>query len=485
MATHEFQEAFKNYRDLLFLARNLQQWQESLGVLRDMLANRRQAFAERLPQVREKETRAEPRRLRAAMSRRCGPNWSASSATPTRRHSPHRASASCRRRLDRVRETLGARRQRSRTRAGARALPARRRRIALAAERSVRRATVEREEGHAGTAAQPGAGAAARCRARGGAARRARAARCICRPHRCAGGARRRDDSARGGTDAGAAGAQCRSWRWPNCCGRRSAWPRTARRRALRSRRSYDRASYGEGGRPCGHAVDPSSAFARRRCRGRAARGVLQLRASGSGTPEPPTLKIARVAPGHGQARRRRQGQRGGRGARLSRLPRRFAARTAAAGSAAPARRPRNGHGRHPHGDRRPTGATADYKAAIARYQEFLKTYPNDSGNDRVLYQLARAYELSGELETSLTTLDRLVLLYPDDTLSRRGAVPPRRDDVRAARLPEGGSGVPGDDAAATRARRSTSGRSTCTAGRCSSRGGSRIRCSRSSACST
>ena len=55
MATHPFQEAFKNYRDLLYLSRNLQQWQESLGVLRDMLVNRRQAFAERLPQVREKE----------------------------------------------------------------------------------------------------------------------------------------------------------------------------------------------------------------------------------------------------------------------------------------------------------------------------------------------------------------------------------------------------------------------------------------------
>jgi hypothetical protein len=55
LAGHDFQEAFKNYRDLLFLARNLQQWQASLGVLRDMLANRRQAFAERLPQVREKE----------------------------------------------------------------------------------------------------------------------------------------------------------------------------------------------------------------------------------------------------------------------------------------------------------------------------------------------------------------------------------------------------------------------------------------------
>jgi hypothetical protein len=55
MATHPFQEAFKNYRDLLYLSRNLQQWQESLGVLRDMLANRRQAFAERLPQVQEKD----------------------------------------------------------------------------------------------------------------------------------------------------------------------------------------------------------------------------------------------------------------------------------------------------------------------------------------------------------------------------------------------------------------------------------------------
>ena len=55
LARHEFQEAFKNYRDLLFLARNLRQWDENLGVLRDMLANRRQAFEQRLPQVREKE----------------------------------------------------------------------------------------------------------------------------------------------------------------------------------------------------------------------------------------------------------------------------------------------------------------------------------------------------------------------------------------------------------------------------------------------
>ena len=54
LAQHEFQEAFKNYRDLRFLAKNLQQWDDKLGVFDDMLANRRKAYAERLPQVRAK-----------------------------------------------------------------------------------------------------------------------------------------------------------------------------------------------------------------------------------------------------------------------------------------------------------------------------------------------------------------------------------------------------------------------------------------------
>jgi len=53
IAGNEFQEAFKNYRDLLFLTRNLNGWKENLGVFGDMLATRRQGFAERLPQVRE------------------------------------------------------------------------------------------------------------------------------------------------------------------------------------------------------------------------------------------------------------------------------------------------------------------------------------------------------------------------------------------------------------------------------------------------
>ena len=51
LAQHEFQEGFKNYRDLRFLTRNLEHWKDSLGVFGDMLTNRRQAYAERLPKI--------------------------------------------------------------------------------------------------------------------------------------------------------------------------------------------------------------------------------------------------------------------------------------------------------------------------------------------------------------------------------------------------------------------------------------------------
>ena len=55
LARHDFQEAFKNYRDLLFLSKNLRQWQDKLGIYDDMLTNRRRAFAERLPKIRARE----------------------------------------------------------------------------------------------------------------------------------------------------------------------------------------------------------------------------------------------------------------------------------------------------------------------------------------------------------------------------------------------------------------------------------------------
>jgi TolA-binding protein len=57
--------------------------------------------------------------------------------------------------------------------------------------------------------------------------------------------------------------------------------------------------------------------------------------------------------------------------------------------------------------------AAPDYKAAIARYQDYLKNFPKDPNNDRVLYQMARAYEQSGDLETAQKTLDRMVREYP------------------------------------------------------------------------
>jgi hypothetical protein len=55
LAQHEFQEALKNYRDLRFLARNLEDWRDKLVIFEGMLATRRQAFANRLPAVRERQ----------------------------------------------------------------------------------------------------------------------------------------------------------------------------------------------------------------------------------------------------------------------------------------------------------------------------------------------------------------------------------------------------------------------------------------------
>lgn len=70
--------------------------------------------------------------------------------------------------------------------------------------------------------------------------------------------------------------------------------------------------------------------------------------------------------------------------------------------------------------------SAADYRAAIVRYEAYLKAYPNDPGNDHVLYQLSRAHELGGQLEAALGALDRLVQGFPrtryrDEVQFRRG----------------------------------------------------------------
>ena len=49
LASHEFQEALKNYRALLVMERNLAAWQTSLGAFDDLVAQRQRRFAEWLP----------------------------------------------------------------------------------------------------------------------------------------------------------------------------------------------------------------------------------------------------------------------------------------------------------------------------------------------------------------------------------------------------------------------------------------------------
>ncbi len=49
LATHEFQEGLKNYRDVKLMQRNLQEWARSAEAFDDMVDTRRRAYAQRLP----------------------------------------------------------------------------------------------------------------------------------------------------------------------------------------------------------------------------------------------------------------------------------------------------------------------------------------------------------------------------------------------------------------------------------------------------
>ncbi len=51
MASNRFQEGLKNYRDLLYLNRNLDHWVESLGAFDDILDTRQRAYQQRLPKI--------------------------------------------------------------------------------------------------------------------------------------------------------------------------------------------------------------------------------------------------------------------------------------------------------------------------------------------------------------------------------------------------------------------------------------------------
>lgn len=59
LATHEFQEGLKNFRDLTYLHRNLDNWQSNVVVYSNMLETRKEAFYQRLPRVEDALARAD------------------------------------------------------------------------------------------------------------------------------------------------------------------------------------------------------------------------------------------------------------------------------------------------------------------------------------------------------------------------------------------------------------------------------------------
>lgn len=59
-------------------------------------------------------------------------------------------------------------------------------------------------------------------------------------------------------------------------------------------------------------------------------------------------------------------------------------------------------------------GKGREYQAAVKVYEDLLRTYPAHAGNERVLYQLAHAYDQAGDLGRALATLDRLTKQYPN-----------------------------------------------------------------------
>ena len=59
LSTHEFQEGLKSYRDLNYLYRNLESWEDNIGVYANMLETRRIAYEERLPRTMDALDRAD------------------------------------------------------------------------------------------------------------------------------------------------------------------------------------------------------------------------------------------------------------------------------------------------------------------------------------------------------------------------------------------------------------------------------------------
>ncbi|MDZ7644192.1 MAG: tetratricopeptide repeat protein [Woeseiaceae bacterium] len=68
------------------------------------------------------------------------------------------------------------------------------------------------------------------------------------------------------------------------------------------------------------------------------------------------------------------------------------------------------------------------YDSAVSLFRRLLEAYPDYRRNDTVLYQLARAYEIAGETDKALDTLQELVERYP--STARRDEIDFRRGEM-------------------------------------------------------
>ncbi|HEY5602761.1 MAG TPA: tetratricopeptide repeat protein [Gammaproteobacteria bacterium] len=61
------------------------------------------------------------------------------------------------------------------------------------------------------------------------------------------------------------------------------------------------------------------------------------------------------------------------------------------------------------------TSKLGDYTSVADQYEKLLKRSPGSKDNEKILYQLARAYDLSGQPEKSLKALTRLMKEFPEN----------------------------------------------------------------------
>ncbi|WP_455200883.1 tetratricopeptide repeat protein [Kaarinaea lacus] len=79
-----------------------------------------------------------------------------------------------------------------------------------------------------------------------------------------------------------------------------------------------------------------------------------------------------------------------------------------------------------------------DYADVAAQYEKLIKRYPNSKDNEKIYYQLARAYDLSGQNKKSLAILTRLMKEFPENKHAeevqfRRGEIYFSLNDFRNA----------------------------------------------------